>query len=440
MRMCIPYGNGAVSGEMNWARPLGTLDVTDTPGLSDVEAAVGRAIECPIGLDKSIYQMVSPGETVVVLVSDMFRETGVHQVLPILVEGLNRAGIRDEAIAILFATGTHRAPTPEEQAHILGLGVCRRFQSRTYVHDPHDAENLVYIGMTSRGTPVEINKRAHDADRLIATGAVVLHYFGGYGGGRKSIVPGIASADTIAHNHAMNLDPHEDRPNPAVRIGVLDGNPVAEDMLEGARLAQVDYIVNTVLNRNGQIAAVFAGELDAAHRAAAAYARGLYAVQVTEQADLVVASSGAAKNFVQAHKALYNAYQAVKPAGRIVFLAKCEEGLGGEQFEKWVQLGNREAIIKGLREQAEINGQTALSALGKAPITIFVTEMPRQQVEMLGARKADSLDEALALARQDLPDSGVSAPTCYFMPSASYAVPLLNRKRSAISHQPKDEG
>jgi len=426
MRVELPYGQDTVTADIDWARPLATLDVAEAPELPDLGRAVREAIEHPIGLDTGLCDLVSPGERVVILVSDMFRKTCVDQVLPVLIAGLGEAGVRAEDISFLFATGTHRAPTPEEQASILGASIFEQFRGRLFVHDANDAANLVSIGTTSRGTPVEINRRAHEADRLIATGAVVFHYFGGYGGGRKSILPGIASARTIAHNHAMNLDPVADRRNPAVRIGVLDGNPVAEDMLEGALLVGADAIINTVLNRQGRIAGVFAGALDAAHRAAAAFAHGLYAVPITEQADLVIASSGAAQNFVQSHKALYNAHQAVKPGGRIVLLTECPEGLGGEQFAKWLRLGTPDRIIAGLRGQAEINGQTALSTLEKGPMTCFVTEMGADDVALMAGTKAASVEDALALARQALADDGVDRPTCYLMPSASYTVPFLD--------------
>ncbi len=423
MNLAIPYGDDFATGGLEGVRCVGVLDVADVSQPPDLDSVIREAIEHPIGLKKNLYEIVSPGNTVTILVSDAFRHTGAEYFLPILVEGLNRARIPDDAISFIFATGVHRPPTEDEKARILGAAIYERFRARAYIHDARDDANLVYVGTTSRGTPLRINRRAHDADILIATGAVVFHYFGGFGGGRKSVLPGIASVDAISHNHAMNLDPLEDRLNPAVRIGLLDGNPVAEDMLDGARLAGVDYTINTILNRQSRIAAVFAGELDAAHRAAAARAREVFAVRINEKADLVIASAGSARNFVQSHKALYNAWQAVKPEGRIIFLARCEEGLGGESFAKWVRLGSREAVIAGLRRQSDINGQTALSTLEKAPMTLFVTDMTEADVRMLGGRKAKSLQQALDLARHDL--ARLANPTVYVMPSASYTVPFL---------------
>ena len=426
MRITMPYGTAWCEADVDWGRLLGTLDVRDAPEPANPDQAIRHAIEHPIGLDKHIYQVVSPGETVAILVSDAFRHTGVDQILPILIAGLHEAGIADDAVTFVFATGSHRPPTPAEQARILGESLYRRFHGRVLVHDPIDPANLVHVGTTSRGTPVELNRHVLACDRLIVTGATVLHYFGGYGGGRKSIVPGIASVKTIAHNHAMNIAPDKDRLNPDVRIAVLDGNPVAEDMLEGARFIRTDYLINTVLNRAGRIAGVFCGELDAAHRAAARFARDLFAVTIRQRANLVIASSGAAKDFVQSHKALVNAYQAVEPEGRIVFVSQCPEGLGGEQFEKWLRLGERSRIFEELRRHSEINGQTALSTIEKAPISAFVTDMTEGQVRLLHGRKAASLKDAMATCRDELRGIGISEPTYYLMPSASYTAPFLN--------------
>ena len=425
MKLELPYGETPLRVDMDWGRCLGVLDVADAPELPDVGQTVRDALAHPIGLDRGLHETIRPGETVAILVSDAFRKTGIDRVLPTLIEGLNRAGVADEAVQFVFACGTHRPPTDEEQARILGRAVHERFRGRVSVHDPEDEANLTYVATTSRGTPVAVNKRVRDCDRIIATGTVVLHYFAGYGGGRKSILPGISGADTIAHNHTMNVDPSEDRLNPAVRIGALDGNPVSEDMLEAARLVGVDYTVCTVLNREARIAGLFAGELDAAHRAAAAFARGLYTVSIAERADLVIASSGAAGNFVQSHKALYNAYQALRPGGRIVLLAQCPEGAGNERFLQWAGLGSAEAIINGLRKHGDIYGQTALSTVEKGPSCVMVTEMADDIVAVLKATKAASLENALHRVREDLVANGVADPAYYAMPSAGYTVPLV---------------
>lgn len=429
MAIELPYGTGRIAAAMDWGRCLGRLDIADTAALADPRDAMRAALDQPIGLDGPALGAFRPGERVAIIVSDSFRKTGIHALLPVLIDGLTEAGIRDNDIQFVYATGTHRGPTPEEEVQILGAEMHARFGSRAYAHDPYDAAQLVTVGETSRGTPVSINRRVYESDRIIATGAVVLHYFGGFGGGRKAVVPGVAGVDTISHNHALNLDPNSDQLDPRVRIGALDGNPVAEDMLEAAQMVPVDCIVNTVLNRHGQIAGVFAGGMDAAHRAAADFARAMFTVPIAERADLVIAASGPTKNWVQTHKALFNAYQAVRPDGRIVLAARCEEGLGSANFEKWLALGDRAAIIAGLRKQSEINGQTALSTIEKTPITWLVTDLSDADTARLGARKAASLEGALSQARAELAAAGCSNPAYYLMPSAAYSVPVLDRAR-----------
>ena len=418
----IPYGDHRLTADLGWGTCLGTIDIADAAALEDVDAALRDRLQRPIGFDRKFFDGFRSGESVALIVSDAYRQTAVDRYLPALIEELNRVGIRDDAIRFMFASGTHKVPSPGQQRTILGAAIYDRFRDRAFVREASNDARHVHVGTTSRGTRVELDRMAMECDRIVVTGAVVLHYFGGFGGGRKSIVPGLASARTIAQNHAMNLHPTEDRLDPNVRIGALDGNPVAEDMLEAAKMARVHGIVNTVLNRQGRIAGLFVGELEAAHRAAAEFARSLFAVPIAQRADLVIASAGASKNYVQSHKTLYNAYQAMKPGGRIVFLAPCEEGLGGEQIEKWLRLGSTDRIIAALRKQSEIYGQTALSTREKSPSAIMVTGLSDDDVRLIGARRAGSLEAALDLVRPELPGDA----TYYLMPSASYTVPFMS--------------
>lgn len=425
MQISIPYGEHTLSAEADWFDVLGTLDVGDAPPLPDAAGALVCALDTPIGFDRPLSARLRPGASVAIVVSDSFRKTGVHTYLPALLEYLAAGGIADTDISFLVATGSHRAPTATELDGILGPAVRERFSDRIHSHDPNDRSNLVFRGITSRGTPAWLNRRALEADVLIVTGTVVLHYFGGFGGGRKSIVPGLAGLETIAANHALNLDPAVDRLNPDVAIGRLAGNPVAEDMLEGALLGPEAFLINTVLNRAGGIAGLFAGDLVAAHATACALAESLYVTPVSEPADLVIASAGNAKNFIQSHKALYNACQALKPDGRLILATPAPEGYGGNKFAEWLGLETREAIIAALRRNAEINGQTALSTLDKAPRTTFITEMPEELVHGMGGRKEADLAAALASARRELIGTAKGRPTAWLMPAAASTVPRL---------------
>jgi nickel-dependent lactate racemase len=425
MEFSLAYGDDTISAEIPWGRCLGTLDIGHAPALADPEDALDRGMAQPIGLSGSLYETFAPGQRVLIVVSDSFRYTGIEKVLPRLLSRLAERGVAEEDIEFLVATGTHRGPTEEEAAKILGKDIYPHFASRMHTHEPFDLDKNRLVGTTSRGTPVWVNYRLLDADRVLVTGSVILHYFGGFGGGRKSVVPGCAAEPTIAANHARNLHPTENALNPAVRIGTLDGNPVAEDMLEAAKFVRVDGIINTVLNRNNEIAGLYVGDMDAAHREACAFAHDMYCVQIPEQADLVLATGGKAKNFIQSHKALFNAYQAMKPGGRMLFAARAQEGYGGNKFQQWLDLRTCDAVIEQLRKNAEINGQTALSTLEKAPSAVMVSDLTEEQVTRLGARKAATLDAALEQLRSELTANGVDNPTYYYMPSAPYTVPVL---------------
>jgi nickel-dependent lactate racemase len=422
----LSYGDGTQSAQLDWDTPLGTIDVASVTPLADPVAKLLTVLDDPIGLNVPVLSAVKPDDHITITVSDAFRKTAIDLLLPTLIDSLTAKGVREDTIRFLFATGTHRAPNAEEQRRILGTEAYGRFEGRLFVHDPHDSANLVYLGQTKRGTPVWINRLAVECDRLIVTGACVLHYFGGFGGGRKGIVPGVAGVETISHNHALNLDPIEDRLNPEVRIGVLDGNPVSEDMVEAATMVSVTGLINTVLTPNGEIADVFVGDLDAAHRAAADYAYSLYARPIDRQADLVIASAGDRRNFVQSHKALYNAWQAMRPGGRIILLARCEEGIGGHRFAEWLAKGSREAVISGLRETSEINGQTALSTLEKAQQAFLVSDLSEQDLALVGGQSGPNLQSALGLAHETLVAEGCSNPTTWLMPNAAYTVPFLS--------------
>ncbi len=416
----LPYGEDQVTAELPSDIEVTYLAprVIDVSG--DPRQLAEYALDTPIGLRGGLLDDFTLDDSVAIIVSDSFRKTGADEFLPSLLDRVTSVGIRDENILFCFATGVHRAPTTEEQRQILGTEVYERFQARLVVHDAFDDSALVKLGTTSRGTPVEINRHVLACNRIIATGTVVLHYFAGFGGGRKAIVPGLASARTIAHNHAMNLHPSEDRLDPSVRIAALEGNPVAEDLLEAVRMVPVDFILNTILTPAGKIATMVAGDLIAAHETACMLAYNFYAFPFEKSADLVIAASPDTRNFVQTHKALYNAHLAVRPGGRVILAAPCREGLGGEGFVKWLRLGSVEAVYAGLRKQSEINGQTALSTLGKSPTTSFVTELSESDVQLLRGHKALSLQAAVDAALEAIGN----AKTCALIPDAAYTVPV----------------
>jgi nickel-dependent lactate racemase len=378
-----------------------------------IQASVPESVLSPeeiitVALDtcQTTISSFTPGEKVVIITSDITRYTGSEIYLPLLVERLNHQGIPDGDIEILIALGIHRPQTPHEQEKILGA---LHGRVRVRDHDCDDSGELVSIGRTSNGIDVRINRRAVAADRLILTGVIGFHYFAGFGGGRKSILPGIASRQACLASHFAVLNPaHGSGKNQWAVTGNLENNPVHQAMTEACALAAPDLILNTVLAPDKRIIAAFAGDWREAHEAGCRYYREHFSYPLQKKADLVIVSCGGFPkdiNLIQAHKSMEYAAQALKDGGVMILLAECRDGFGNATFFSWFRHKQLDAFEAALREQYEINGQTAYSLLQKARrfTIILVSEFPGQQVEQMGMQPARSLDAALHLAGRYLP-------------------------------------
>jgi nickel-dependent lactate racemase len=417
----------AISIPAGQAECLGSL-VSSFRAAPFSDAAIDVALRHPIwlaGAGSAVEDCIQPGESVCLVVSDQTRKTAVDRTLPVLLRRLTGRGCKASDFFILVATGIHRPPTAEDIQRILGAQMARIFENRIFIHDPDDTANLVSIGKTRRGHEVCLNRRALEAQRLVLLGAATYHYHAGFGGGRKSLIPGLAGRATIAYNHSLTLDSEKDCIRPGVEVGRLDDNPVAEEMLEGARLHPPDFIVNTVLTPDGQLAGVFAGDLDLAHRAACRLVEQIDRVDIRKKADFVVADAGDAGNWIQAHKALFNAARAVQKAGRIILLAPCPEGLGNERFRYWVTRPTPAEIYRGLRQSPEVNGQTALSTRLRGAYTILITQLSARDVADLRIATAPDLETAVRVTLDELARAGIKRPTYYLMPEAMAVVPFL---------------
>jgi nickel-dependent lactate racemase len=400
--MHVKYGSTSFPLDL----PPDRLDGVIQPSVPDRAASPEEIITTALDVCRSAIASFRPGEKVVIVTSDITRHTGSDVYLPLLVERLNLQGIPDEDMEILIALGIHRAQTSHEHEKILGA-----LYSRIRVRD-HDCDNpaeLVSIGRTSNGIDVRINRAAVESDRLILTGVIGFHYFAGFGGGRKSVLPGIASRQACMASHftVLNPGPGSGKNRHAV-TGNLDSNPVHLAMTEACALAAPDFILNTVLSPDRQIIAAFAGQWREAHEAGCRYYREHFSYPLRAKADLVVVSCGGFPkdiNLIQAHKSMEYAAQALKEGGVMILLAECRDGFGNSTFFNWFRHKRLDQFEAALREKYEINGQTAYSILQKARRfrIILVSEFPGQQVEEMGMLPAGSLDEALQHAEKFLP-------------------------------------
>ncbi len=418
-RMEMKYGSTAFSLELPPERLAGVI----TPSPVVVAESPAEIIEAALDACHRLLSSISPGEKVVVVTSDVTRYTGSEIYLPLLVDRLNRQGVPDRDIEILIALGIHRKQTEHEHQRILGPLYGR---VRVSDHECDDHDQLTSVGTTSNGIRVSINRKAVEADHLILTGTIGFHYFAGFGGGRKSVLPGIASRQACMASHfsVLNRTAGSGK-NPLATTGNLEGNPVHLAMVEGCALAKPAFILNTVLAADKRIIAAFAGHWREAHEAGCLFYREQFSFPLPGKCDLVVASCGGFPkdiNLIQAHKSMEYAAQAVKDDGVMILLAECRDGFGNGTFFNWFRHKRLEEFEAALRAEYEINGQTAYSLLQKAQRfrIILVSQFPARQVEEMGMVPSRSLDEAMILAATTLPEEW----RCYLMPEAGSVLPV----------------
>ncbi|MBP3653332.1 MAG: nickel-dependent lactate racemase [Clostridia bacterium] len=350
MQMELGFGAGVQRLEIPEKNLLGVL--TPNPVEKDLtgEAEVRRALQNPIGT-APLKEIVKPGEKIAVITSDITRPMPTYKVMPALLDELYAAGVKAEDITLVFALGSHRKHTPEEQKKLAGE---RAFNEITCIDG--DASDCVHIGVTQRGTPVDIVRCVAEADRRICLGNIEYHYFAGYSGGAKAIMPGVSTRAAIQSNHSRMVEE-------AACAGKLAGNPVREDIEEAAAMVGVDFIVNVVLDEHKEIIHASAGELTLAHREGCAFLDKLYAIRIPERADIVVVSQGGAPkdlNLYQTQKALDNAKHAVKKGGTIVLIGSCKEGLGEKTFEEWLlNAPTSHSLIDRIHAEFRLGGHKA---------------------------------------------------------------------------------
>jgi nickel-dependent lactate racemase len=368
----------------------------DTSG-DPVHEAFDRPLGCP-----PLEEIFRGARKVLVVVSDATRSTAAAGFIPTLLSRIH-SSCRAE-VTFIIASGIHRRPTDGEVRSILGDEPADRH--RTILHDPDNGAELCEVGRTRSGTTVRVNAALAEHDRVVITGAAGFHYYAGFSGGRKALVPGLAARETVTRNHLRALRPDGSR-HPAASAGRLHGNPVHRDMAEGAGLVDPDLLVNSVVGENGRVERLFVGHWRRAHEAACRYVRSRRVVRLSPR-NLVVASAGGDPydvNLIQAHKAYEAGVRALTPHGVFILVAACPEGAGHADFLPWFRFESESAWVRALRADFRVYGQTGLSWFRKARTykTILVSRLEADLVARLGVRPAADLEEAFRLAREELP-------------------------------------
>ena len=380
MGLNLGYGLGFV--EFKQPENVQILMPEELPAADGGE--IERAMDESLGQDLADY--AGRGRSASILVSDITRPSPSHIMLAPLAKKLKELGFYD--LLVVFALGTHRRMTLDEEKLLL-----RDFSDMPHLQ--HDPKKCVVLGKTKRGTPVEIFEIVASTDLIIATGNIEYHYYAGYSGGAKAVLPGVSSERSVNTNHELMRDPR------AVS-GRLD-SPVRQDFEDAAGIAGLDYILNVVLNSKKEVVRAVAGDFIKAHRAGAAVVDQMYRKTVKSAEIVITCAGGRPKdiNLFQAQKALDNAKGAAAPGGTIILLAECSEGLGHPVFERWVKEAEcAEDCIERFGREYEFGGHKA-AFLAKESLEhniILVSSLPRELAEMCFFQPASTLDEAMAAA------------------------------------------
>ncbi len=403
MKIEFGFGTGIQTVEVPDKNVMGILMSNDVPrGLMN-EEEVARALQNPIGSPR-LAGIVRPGEKISIITSDITRPCPTYRIMPPLLDELYAAGCKAEDITLVFALGSHRKHTEEEKLHLAGE---RAYKEIKCVDT--DPDDCIHIGVTDCGTPVDITRVVAEADRRICLGNIEYHYFAGYSGGAKAIMPGSSTPAAIQANHSMMVKDE-------CCAGNLDGNPLRQDIEQAAAMTGVDFIVNVVLDEHKQIVRAVAGDLVKAHREGCKFLDSMYMKPIEKRADIVIVSQGGAPkdlNLYQTQKALDNAKHAVRKGGTIILIGSCKEGLGSKVFEDWLMAApSAHSMIERIGKEFQLGGHKAAAiamVLENAEIYL-VSDMDDAFVERIFLKPAHSAQEALDAAFARLgPDATVLA-------------------------------
>ncbi len=422
----LPYGKTEVCIRVPARNLIGSIEPKKRAGCPDAKAEVARALKEPLPVGtRRLSEIALPESKVAIVVDDATRKSPSDIMLLPVLDELNLAGVKDENITVIFGCGTHRPVTSEEATMLLGEEALKRVKAIS--HDCK-APDLVHVGKTKRGNEIFLNRVFTEANVRVLLGDVCFHYYAGYGGGRKSILPAIAGEESIKYNHALML-------SASSKTGVLDENPVHEDMTEAAKLAKVDFVVNVATNGKGEVVKAYAGELEPVFQEGVKQVDEMFRVTLDRRADIVVVSCGGSPgdmNLYQAYKAVDGALEAVKRGGVIILVAECPEGHGNQVFYDWMaRFPDLKSVEHEIKKNFVFGGHKAYylqRALQNHQI-ILVSSLPDYYAtnifKMKTARAVnDALDQAFSIAG--------NAARVWIIPQGNYTLPQVKAAEESV--------
>jgi len=396
----LPYGRGRVSCSLEADCIKGVLKPAETHAPGDEEEIIRNAMKNPIG-SPPLEILAKSASSVLIIASDHTRPVPSKLIIPPMLSAIQR-GNPDAQVKILIATGFHRPTTEAELLQKFGKEIIENCIIE--MHAARNPEDMVYKGLLPSGGELWLNKRVDWADLIISEGFIEPHFFAGFSGGRKSILPGIASQTTVFANHCTGFIAHQ-----RSRTGVLNGNPIHRDMVFAAKKAGLRYIVNVAIDSGKKVIAAFAGDPFAAHEKGAAFVAENCGVPSIE-ADIVITSNGGYpldQNIYQAVKGMTAAEACVKKGGVIIMCAACSDGHGSEDFYRWFTQAHSAGEVLARIEQIpqkdtlpdQWEAQILARVLCHAQVVMVCEPSARQLVQDMHMRFAPTLQEAVELAR-----------------------------------------
>jgi len=421
MEYLLPYGRKKLSLDLPEKHVMGVLEPKETKKLESLEDTVAEKIARPDEGPslKELLERKNPA-TVAIIVNDLTRSTPTAKMLPPVLKTLEARGISPENTVIVIATGTHRGLTEDEKVQVVGSEVFASY--RVENHDC-DAPDLVSLGTLPTGNELLVNPLVAEADFRIALGEVLLHYYAGFAGGRKSILPGVSGRDTVMRNHAMMVDPK-------ASLARVDDNPVSLEMIEALRRCPLDFIVNCIANSHKEIVAVVAGDAEKAWKKGTEIFYDVNSLPLEEKADVLFVSAGGFPkdiNMYQAHKAVEISSRALKDGGSLVLFAELEERYGHPVYEEWAKKDLSAQEVEEAMTEGIVFGAHKLFFLGRLS-RHFSLYLYSSQDEAFAKKSyfspVESLDTLLSLLKKKHGPNYRS----YVIPQGGIVLPLTKEK------------
>ena len=386
----VPYGSGEKSFQLLESSFLKTVLPTDeTAAAVPSDDLIRKALASPIGKPR-LSKSVTPSQKVAVIINDITRPTPSAYLIPFVLEELSAAGVPDDNITFYFALGLHREQNADEVKKLLGESIFSRFK---YTQHEVGSFPVTPFGTTSRGTPIEIYSDVVENDFIIGVGEVGFHYYAGYSGGAKSLLPGVSSKNSVITNHKMMIEKN------AVS-GRVD-SPVRADLEEAAKIVGLDFILNVVLDSHKNVVAAFAGDFIEAHREGVKVVDAMYKILVPPADAVIVSCGGYPKdiNLYQANKALDNATQAVAEGGSIILVCECRDGIGNEVYDRWNKsCKTADDAVERFKKEFEFGGHKAATtaAASKRFDLYLVSSLPDDEARDAFFEPCGTIEDAVS--------------------------------------------